>query len=461
MIYEKPPKPSQYYKTIDDYHVMARQKGLVFCDKKPDSTTVKCNWNCARCGKKRYTSYNNLQINPGCLVCDGTRNSAPKTIEDYETLAKSKGLVYFGGDIPLKTTNLLTGKRGMGFVCTECDTIRTTSYDNLKNTRGCQNCAKNAAKKKPLPPEAYYQLADEVGLTWLGETPPPLIKDKTLWVCKNGHRRETSFNWIKKSSGRCYRCEPRTTTTEEDYLLLSDNLGVFWTGENKPKNMSIPTSWECSMGHQWKQTFSQMRLKQTKLLGACPKCRNKKTSKKSVLEFQDLARHHSIKWLRPLWFDLSCGQYSTVWWSCPKRPGHIWQEQYAKLLKTPKGKACPFCADVESATKIAIKAATLDAIIIAEEDKSSKAVRKKLIQKFVKKAKKEIKALKEAEYLAKRRQRTEYETLGKITGWQWIGPPGFKETRWLCPECDNKPLATFQDVEAGLDCRCGYRGEIK
>ena len=411
MIYDKPKVPAYRKKTMKDYQDLSAKKGLAMTGRFPPNAETSCHWTCLRCKAARYTYYNNLNRDsvPGCLNCDSEVRKT-KTLKDYRVLAETKGLIFVGDFIPKNTAT--QPRKGTGFQCPKCDTWRDITYSRLVKLQSlfCTKCGTRKRGKRETPKENYYEVAESVGFTWIGEI-PRTIQNPTLWQCPNGHQLKLSLNWVRRSMGKCKKCNPSRPITEDNYFKQADKLGIFWTGEKLPKNTNVATSWECATGHKWKAPYSSIRLEINQRLGACKTCRGKKTSKKSVLEFLELARHHGIKWLRPLWFDLSCGQYSTVWWSCPQKPGHIWQEQYAKLLKTPKGKACPFCTGE------------------FPEDK--------------------------------RRQRTEYETLGKITGWQWIGPPGYKETRWLCPECDNKPLATFQDVEAGMVCKCGYKGEMK
>lgn len=174
-------------------------------------------------------------------------------------------------------------------------------------------------------PEDYHALAKRRGFKWLGPEVPN-VATKTGWECGEGHQWEALYKNIQKGSG-CPICVGEGRKLPEDYHALAELRGFKWLGPEVP-NVSTKTGWECGQGHQWKATYSSVRLN-----AGCPVCGG--TARKKSEDYHALAESRGFKWLGP---EVSNTATKTGW-ECGQ--GHQWETPYSHIRH---GSGCPLCA---------------------------------------------------------------------------------------------------------------------
>lgn len=181
-----------------DYHALAESRGYKWIGKGlPANTMIKTPWLCPA-GHERETSYHSILRGKGCPYCYG---NAPKNREDYCAIAKERGFIWLGPEVP--TTKINTWW--------ECEKGHQweTRYSGIRQGRGCPHCSNRA----PKTAEDYHALASEwtggdyhaPAIEWVGEELPPTIMTKTRWRCSRGHEWETYYNSIQQGTG-CPHC---------------------------------------------------------------------------------------------------------------------------------------------------------------------------------------------------------------------------------------------------------------
>lgn len=100
--------------------------------------------------------------------------------------------------------------------------------------------------------------------------------------------------------------------------------------------------WKCSQGHSWSATASSRAAGR-----GCPFCagKRKEAGKNSLAEthpelFREL---HPTKNLGLNISTLAPSSHAVVFWSCPKKPNHVYDMSITK--RTDRGQGCPFCAN--------------------------------------------------------------------------------------------------------------------
>lgn len=95
-------------KTAEDYHELAKERGMVFVGQVPTLTTTKTLWQCHHCGRAYDRSYKQMRQIPHCR-CQGEK---AVSIDQYRLLAKALGIEWAGAQIPLTTTESTQWKSG-------------------------------------------------------------------------------------------------------------------------------------------------------------------------------------------------------------------------------------------------------------------------------------------------------------------------------------------------------------
>ena len=171
-------------KTPRDYHALARERGLRWLGPEAANTSTKTWWEC-KDGHQWEADYRRVQRGDGCPICYG---NAPKSPEDYHSLAAQRGLRWVGPEV--SNTAIKT--------CWECEHSHQweATYHNILRESGCPFCAGLA----PKTAEDYRALASERGFRWLGPEVPNVLT-KTWWECEQGHRWEAVYSSIRAGTG--------------------------------------------------------------------------------------------------------------------------------------------------------------------------------------------------------------------------------------------------------------------
>lgn len=236
--------------TAEDYHRVAREKGVEWLGEYVPTTKERTLWRC-RCGREWETSYGSMIKNAG--NCPGCGGREKKSEADYYALAEEFGFVWVG-PMPKNAHSKSTWR------CSE-DHEWETSYVYIKQGYGCPHCA----GVFPRTPEDYHALAAEKAVEWLGPKVPN-VDTKTKWRCEFGHEWETIYYHIFKGYG-CPVCAGNIQKTAQDYRELALLRGFIWLG---PEVSSIHdrTWWQCHKGHEWEAVYASISHQGT----GCPKC---------------------------------------------------------------------------------------------------------------------------------------------------------------------------------------------
>ena len=179
----------------------------------------------------------------------------------------------------------------------------------------------------------YHELASSRGFVCLASE----IKNaNTLvgWKCSENHEWMASHNNIRRGKG-CPHCAGLAKKTFKDYRKLAESRGfILLSDENEIKNNSIPVSWKCPKGHEWKSRYGS--IKQGK---GCPHCAG--NIQKTLKDYHGLAESRGFVCLVSE-NEIKNGKTS-VSWQCPE--GHEWAASYHNINR---GRGCPQCSHHKS-----------------------------------------------------------------------------------------------------------------
>lgn len=207
-----------------DYHALAESWGYKWIGGRlPANTMIKTLWLCS-VGHEREASYNSILMGKGCPYCYG---NAPKKPEDYCAVAKGRGFIWLGPEVP-------TTKINTWWECEEGHQWKAR-YSAIRRGRGCPHCS----NRVPKTIEDYHALASEwVGrdyhaptIEWIGEELPPTTMTKTRWRCSRGHKWGTSYNSIQQGTGCPHCCNEWRSGVTKAYW----ELGIYDTPECRRK----------------------------------------------------------------------------------------------------------------------------------------------------------------------------------------------------------------------------------
>lgn len=205
-------------RTKDDYESLAASQGIAWIDSElPPNTGTPTGWKCSDLEHPIWrTSFENITRGTGCPFC---AKVAPKVKEDYLEIARIRGLVWEGGEIPENTT-IKTKWR-----CLKGGHPLQSSYRDIAGCRGsgCRQCfRKELAEKLTIKEDGYIALANELGWKWLG-TEIKSAKHYTEWECDKGHKIKAPYTLIKQGQ-RCNQCAQ--SRGEQEVARVLKRLGV-------------------------------------------------------------------------------------------------------------------------------------------------------------------------------------------------------------------------------------------
>lgn len=178
-------------KTVEDYRVLARDRGFKFPGKAaPPNTQTKTQWECPK-GHRFKMTYGHFRSGKGCVHCSG---KVRKTIEDYRALAVQRGFKFVGKIAPpsvdTKTRWQCSKHHEWG-----------APYSNIKGGSGCPHCSGKARKTL----DDYRSLAKARGIAFMGKVVPRNVDTKVPWRCSMRHQWVTTYGCISAGTG-CPDC---------------------------------------------------------------------------------------------------------------------------------------------------------------------------------------------------------------------------------------------------------------
>lgn len=184
---------------------------------------------------------------------------------------------------------------------------------------------KNLTTRRVRTEQDYQDLAASRNFIWLGPFPRN-VGIPTQWECPHGHKWNASFGNVKQGTG-CPHCTPNVIPKAEvDYHRIAAKKGFEWIGLSI-KNTSEPTEWRCPQGHRWSAPYQHV-----KKLRGCPLCA--KNRRLTEQHYRDLAQQHNAEWLGPFPEDSNAPSQ----WRCEE--GHIREANYREFKSQPH---CSYC----------------------------------------------------------------------------------------------------------------------
>jgi hypothetical protein len=217
-----------------------------------------------------------------------------------------------------------------------------TGFNIIKQGGWCPRCDKEI-KTKVEKLKELKAIAKEKGGKCLSDE---YINNRTKleFQCSEGHIWETtpdnviSNKWCRICSYKD-RGEKRKDNIETYRKIAEERGGKLLSG--KYINSSIPLLWECSKGHQWKASPTDVKNNKH----WCPVCGRKAAGEKrkdNIETYQKVAIERGGKLISDKYINSS----SPLLWECAK--GHQWKARPNEVKN--KKQWCPFCAGVTKHT---------------------------------------------------------------------------------------------------------------
>ena len=177
-----------------NYHRVARRHKLKWLGQVIPTVDEPTPWLCSK-GHVWHATYSNVKQGVRCLYCSHKR---PKTELDYQEMARMRNIEWLG-PLPKNVASKTWWK------CQKGHRWKMT-YHALDNDQGCPQCGKlSAAAKLRKNEEDYVDLAQRLGLEWIGKKLPAGVVAKTRWRCQKGHEFITSYHNLDQGTG-CPKC---------------------------------------------------------------------------------------------------------------------------------------------------------------------------------------------------------------------------------------------------------------
>ena len=225
------------------FNSQAKKRGFVWVGPDLVEQNIKTTWRCKQ-GHEWLATLRNIKNGGRCPIC--LRGRGLLTAEDYQALAKAKGLTWLGTQPIYATSKTIWG-------CLHGHRWLQT-YSNIKEGGGCPHCLKAAAYD-------YAGLAKMRGFIWIGPKPRQR-RSGTQWQCPLEHVWKARYDSIERGTS-CPRC---LKMTGKDYENLAVKHGLIWLGP-EVANVYCSTDWRCPTGH-----VSSVTLYQIVQAGGCPQC---------------------------------------------------------------------------------------------------------------------------------------------------------------------------------------------
>ncbi len=150
---------------------------------------------------------------------------------------------------------------------------------------------------------------------------------KLLWQCSEGHQWKATPTNIKRGRWCPYCFQNRWLLTIEEMQLVAAKRGGRCLSEEYV-NTTTKLSWQCSEGHQWEATPDNIRKGSW-----CPECYYNKR-KLTIEKMQNMAEDKGGRCLSKKYVNAA----TKLLWQCHE--GHTWKATPANIKS---GRWCPIC----------------------------------------------------------------------------------------------------------------------
>jgi len=217
------------------------------------------------------------------------------------------------------------------FQCSEGHQWFAPSKEIIHGAWCLKCCNKRIAEQRIIPLEVYKKVAIERGGKLLSDD----FKDgssKLLWECSEGHQWYASGSDVKNGKHWCPHCLGMIKTIKDMHEYAAGNGGKCLS--DVYVNSTKKLEWQCSEGHIWKATPQGISIKRW-----CPVCGIEKSHKQSRNDIE-IYRKIAIERGGKLLSDSCTSGKQKLLWECSK--GHQWSAQPASIKNS--GQWCPYCA---------------------------------------------------------------------------------------------------------------------
>lgn len=173
----------------EKYHELAQARGFDWIGDYPKESHTKTRWRCSQ-GHEWNAAYGDIRDGHGCPHCAGL---APKTPEDYHSVAQMRGFKWVGGEV----VSVITKTR---WRCANGHEWYA-AYHDVRKGNGCPHCS----QQSPLTAGDYAHTAYVRGFFWVG-TLPQSAHHRTRWQCQKGHVWEQTLQNIMWNKSGCPYC---------------------------------------------------------------------------------------------------------------------------------------------------------------------------------------------------------------------------------------------------------------
>ena len=175
------------------------------------------------------------------------------TIEDMQRIARERG-----GEC--LSNEYINTNSELRWFCSKRHEWNATPHNVIRGT-WCPHCAKNVK----LSIEEMQYIAKERGGECLS-TEYINANTKLRWRCIEGHEWESPPSRIIHGSNWCPHCAGNVRLTIEDMQRIAIDRGGVCLSTEYINNV-IKLKWRCKLGHEWKNTPSNIKRGQW-----CPHC---------------------------------------------------------------------------------------------------------------------------------------------------------------------------------------------
>ncbi len=314
--------------TMADYEAVERETGYKWLDRAVVRANDKSRWQCHKCEHIWTPSLVQLRSNGnGCPECakkvigDKARLSA----EDYHAVAREKGALWLGEEVPRTNKALTTWQCSEGHICER-------NYTVMKKSKyGCPQCgASGRTDALRLKRKDYINGALDRDIQWGGDKLPKNNREKTFWQCPEGHTWKAPYHDVVDNESGCPYCANNTPVTLEDYEGIERERGYKWLDRIVVRSHD-KSRWQCHVcGNIWATSLYLLRIKGH----GCPECGKLVAVEKlrhSIEDYHDLAQERGAVWLGD---SLAEGVEEPTLWECDNC-GSISERTYKAMKRSP------------------------------------------------------------------------------------------------------------------------------
>jgi predicted Zn-ribbon and HTH transcriptional regulator/DNA-directed RNA polymerase subunit RPC12/RpoP len=311
-------------------------------------------WNCKNC-KNSYQAeiYRRVSLKSNCAKCRKRfKTKTPLSVTHPEILSEWD----YDSNKKYDPTILTYGSNyKANWKCSKGHLYSLEIVEKTKGTK-CPYCSGSILDRK----NSLYYSRPEIAEEYDEENNELSSKDISFgsnkivnWKCKNNHTFQASvYNRTKKNGTKCPYCVGRTSTTENSFAALHEDLLNEWDFikniNTDPTLLRSGSSrkfwWRCKFNHSW---LASLNSRTSKKYG-CPFCSGNFTSKENSIGFLKPTYFDEWNWDKNINIDpyqISIGSDKKVWWKCKFNENHVWKTSVGhRGSNNPTG--CPYCSSI-------------------------------------------------------------------------------------------------------------------